>query len=182
MGGRLEKIRLLVLDVDGTMTDGGIYLDDNGRESKRFSVRDGAGILLARQAGIETVILTGRESGCVTKRAQELGIRYVFQNVKEKGRFLGRFLEEKEIPGKAVAYLGDDFNDLAAMKLAGVTVCPKDAAENVRRACDYVLNSRGGRGAVREFVEMILRKRDMLETCAEQLWGEKDEQVKGQTV
>ena len=88
----LERIRYLILDVDGTMTDGGVYLDSRGEEMKRFSIKDGAGILLARQAGIESVILTGRESRCVQRRAGELSISLVFQGVKDKRAFLLDFL------------------------------------------------------------------------------------------
>ena len=168
----LELIRWLVLDVDGTMTDGGIYLDGNGIETKKFTVQDGAGILLAKAAGIEPVILTGRESGCVTKRAQELGIIHVYQNVKNKKDRLARFLEEHQIQPEEAAYVGDDLNDLEAMKCVGTAVCPQNAAEQVKSFCAYVLSSRGGEGAVREFVEMILEKRGILEECARKLWGE----------
>lgn len=167
----MELIRWLILDVDGTMTDGGIYLDGNGLETKKFSVQDGAAILLAEAAGIEPVILTGRESGCVTKRAGELGIRYVFQNVKNKKEFLSGFLRENRILPEEAAYVGDDLNDLGAMQCVGTAVCPRNAAKQVKSRCAYVLSSGGGEGAVREFVEMILEKRGILDRCAEQLWG-----------
>ena len=111
----LEKIRYLILDVDGTMTDGGVYLDSRGAEMKKFSIKDGAGILLARRAGIESVILTGRESQCVRKRAEELAIPLVFQGVKDKRAFLLEFLETNEILPQEAAYMGDDLNDLEAM-------------------------------------------------------------------
>ena len=167
----LELIRWLILDVDGTMTDGGIYLDGNGVEIKKFTVQDGAAVLLAKAAGIEPVILTGRESGCVSKRAGELGIRCVFQNVKNKKEFLSRFLEEHQIPPEEAAYVGDDLNDLGAMRCVGTAVCPQNAAKQVKSCCSYVLSSRGGEGAVREFVEMILEKRGILDECAGKLWG-----------
>ncbi|BCZ26336.1 hypothetical protein EUBC25_04230 [Claveliimonas bilis] len=156
---KLDMIRYLILDVDGTMTDGGVYLDSRGEEMKKFSIKDGAGILLARQAGIETVILTGRESMCVSRRAKELGIREVFQNIKDKKEFLVRFLEEKKIAPEEAAYIGDDLNDLEAMKCVGTAVCPQDAAKQIKAFCPFVLSSKGGEGAVREFVEMILEKR-----------------------
>ena len=147
---KLDMIRYLILDVDGTMTDGGVYLDSRGEEMKQFSIKDGAGILLARQAGIETVILT---------RAKELGIREVFQNIKDKKEFLVRFLEEKKIAPEEAAYIGDDLNDLEAMKCVGTAVCPQDAAKQIKAFCPFVLSSKGGEGAIREFVEMILEKR-----------------------
>ena len=138
----LERIRYLILDVDGTMTDGGVYLDSRGEEMKRFSIKDGAGILLARQAGIESVILTGRESRCVQRRAGELSISLVFQGVKDKRVFLLDFLETNDILPQEAAYMGDDLNDL-----------------EVKAYCPIVLSAKGGEGAVREFVEMILEKR-----------------------
>ncbi len=167
----LEKIRYLILDVDGTMTDGGVYLDDHGREMKKFSIKDGAAVLLARQAGIETVILTGRKSGAVARRAAELGITEVFQDVKHKRTFLTAYFEKKGIRPEEAAYIGDDLNDLEAMKCAGLPACPQDAARQVKAVCACVLTSCGGQGAVREFVEMILEKRGILDQCAEELWG-----------
>lgn len=167
----LDSIRYLILDVDGTMTNGGVYLDSQGVETKKFSIRDGAAILLARQAGIETVILTGRKSLAVTKRAEELGISYVFQNVKQKKEFLEIFMQEHEISPEEAAYIGDDLNDLGAMKCVGTAVCPQDAAKQVKAFCPFVLSQKGGQGAVREFVEMVLEKRGVLEACAEKLWG-----------
>lgn len=169
--GIWNQIRYLILDVDGTMTDGGVYLDSQGQESKKFSIKDGAAILLARQAGIETMILTGRESMCVTKRAQELGISYVFQNVKHKGDFIRDFFSKEGRRLQEAAYLGDDFNDLPAMRLTGISACPKDAAREVRDFCSLVLSAKGGQGAVRELVELILRKRGVLQDCARKLWG-----------
>ena len=155
----LERIRYLILDVDGTMTDGGVYLGSRGEEMKRFSIKDGAGIMLARQAGIESVILTGRESRCVQRRAGELSISLVFQGVKDKRAFLLDFLETNDILPQEAAYMGDDLNDLEAMQCVGLAVCPQDAAKQVKAYCPIVLSAKGGEGAVREFVEMILEKR-----------------------
>lgn len=171
MNSKLNRIRWIILDVDGTMTDGGVYLDHHGIETKKFNIKDGAGILLARQAGIEPVILTGRESLCVSKRARELNISYVFQNVHDKRHFLENFFHQRGISPWEVAYIGDDLNDLSAMRYVAVSACPRDAAEDVRKFCTYVLESRGGEGAVREFVEKILRERKILTRCAETLWN-----------
>ena len=166
----LSKINCLILDVDGTMTDGGVYLDSEGTEMKKFSIRDGAGILLLREGGVLVVILTGRESHCVTLRARELGIRQVFQGVKDKRAFLERCLREQNISRKETAYLGDDLNDLAAMSLAAVSVCPSDAAAGVLSRCSLVLKARGGEGAVRELAELVLSAKGILEDCARRLW------------
>ncbi len=167
-----DKIRYLILDVDGTMTDGGVYLDSQGNETKKFSIKDGAGILLARQGGIQPVILTGRESLCVTQRARELQIPYVFQNVKKKKEFLREFFRERQVSREEAAYIGDDLNDLGAMSLTAVTACPRDAVKEVQDSCTCVLNSRGGEGAVREFAELLLKKKGNLEECKGALWGQ----------
>jgi len=128
-------IRLLVLDVDGTLTDGGIYYDSTGNELKKFGVKDGAGLVLARTAGIRVMICTGRECEAVRRRAADLN---------------GYTREE-------IAYCGDDLNDLAAMALCGFVACPADAAPEVKARADYQCPQRGGEGAVRGAVEHILR-------------------------
>ena len=116
-------IKLLVLDVDGTLTDGGLYLDSTQNETKKFSVRDGAGLVLAKAAGIQVMILTGRESEPVRRRANELKLDYVHQNVKQKGPYLAAFLKENGFQKEEVAYVGDDWNDLAALALLGFVEC-----------------------------------------------------------
>jgi len=110
-------IRLLVLDVDGTMTDGGVYYDSTGNELKKFAIKDGAGIVLARAAGMQVMICTGRECEAVRHRAQDLHIDYLFQNVHDKAAFLSRFMAEHSLTKQDVAYCGDDLNDLTAMAL-----------------------------------------------------------------
>ena len=159
----MDDIRLLVLDVDGTLTDGGLYLDATGNELKKFSVRDGAGLTLARTAGIKVMILTGRESEAVRRRAAELHLDLCVQNCKSKRAFLAGFLREQGLRREQVAYVGDDWNDLAAMELAGFVACPVDAAELVRRRADYVSGRKGGEGAVRDAVEHLLAARGCLE-------------------
>lgn len=152
------NIKLLVLDVDGTLTDGGLYLDSTGNETKKFSVRDGAGLVLARAAGIQVMILTGRKSEPVRRRAAELKLDYVIQNCKAKAPRLAEFMAEQGFAKEDVAYVGDDWNDLAAMALCGFTACPQDAAAEVAAQVDYVCPHKGGFGAVRDAVEYILRK------------------------
>lgn len=171
MKEQLKDIRFLILDVDGTMTDGGVYLSADGAELKKFHIKDGAGILLAKAGGVTPVILTGRESGCVAKRAEELGIIHVYQNIKDKRTFLSEFMEKHQIEKKEAAYLGDDYNDLGAMALVGVSSCPADAAHAVKEACQIILHTPGGKGAVREFVEQILQAKGKLQDCADYLWN-----------
>ena len=127
-------IRLLVLDVDGTMTDGGIYYDSHGTEIKKFAARDGAGLLIARSAGIKVMICTGRESEPVRRRAAELKLDYVYQNVRRKSDFLREFMAQNGYAKEEVAYCGDDINDLAAMNLCGFVACPADASDIIRGA------------------------------------------------
>ena len=121
-------IRLLVLDVDGTMTDGGVYYDATGNETKKFAIKDGAGLVLARTAGIRVMICTGRECEAVRRRAADLKITDVYQNVGKKAAFLRGFMAENHYAREEVAYCGDDLNDLAAMALCGFVACPEDAA------------------------------------------------------
>ena len=168
----MKEVKLIVLDVDGTMTDGGVYIDNNRVETKKFAIKDGCGIVLAHAAGIEFMILTGRESNCVLQRAQELKIRDIFQNVKNKISFLKEFMRENGIRQEQLAYIGDDLNDLYAMRLAGTKVCPADAAREIREQCDYVLSAKGGEGAVREFIELLLKDQGKWEMAIEKAFGE----------
>ncbi|ADV60729.1 3-deoxy-D-manno-octulosonate 8-phosphate phosphatase, YrbI family [Isosphaera pallida ATCC 43644] len=156
---RCQRMELLVLDVDGVLTDGVIALDDRGIELKRFSVRDGAGISYWRKAGGKVAILSGRRSRAVDLRAAELGITPVIQGAKAKLEpFLG-LLEDLGIPAERTVYMGDDLADLPPMGLAGLAACPSDAAAEVIRAADHVTRAPGGRGAVRELVEFLLDAR-----------------------
>ena len=150
-------IRLLVLDVDGTMTDGGVYYDATGNEMKKFAIKDGTGLVLARTAGIRVMICTGREWEAVRRRAADLKITDVYQNVGKKAAFLRGFMAENHYAREEVAYCGDDLNDLAAMALCGFVACPEDAAAEVKARADYICPQRGCEGAVRGAGEKILR-------------------------
>ncbi len=155
----MKQIHTVVLDVDGTLTDGGIIIDNEGRESKRFCVKDGLGIVWAQKQGVQFMILTGRQSACVQKRAEELGIAHIYQGVADKRALLEEYLRRQDIPADALCYIGDDWNDLAAMELAGVAACPADAAEEVKAVCQVVATRPGGHGAVREILEQLLAGR-----------------------
>lgn len=150
-------IKLFVMDVDGTLTDGGIYYDDEGREFKKFNVKDGAGIKLLQKNGITTMILTGRKSACVEKRGKELGIPYIVQGCDNKKSYLQSFMDENSIKAEETAYIGDDINDLSCMSLVAHCGCPNDAVEEVIQQVEYICDKKGGEGAVREFAEYILR-------------------------
>lgn len=166
----LNNIKLIVLDVDGTMTDGGVYIDNNGVESKKFSIKDGAGIKLAEAVGIDFMILTGRKSRCVEQRAQELNIKYIEQNVIMKGLYLKGFMESEGFDKEEVAYIGDDLNDMPAMACVGIKACPIDASEEVKSFCDIVLEIKGGDGVVRAFVDMLLKSTNRFEIAQRNLY------------
>ena len=158
MNKKLKDVKLVVLDVDGTLTDGGVYIDSNGVESKKFNIKDGAGIVLAEHAGIEFMILTGRRSFCVEKRAEELKIKYVSQGVSNKLEYLKNFLLEHDFVSEQVAYMGDDVNDIECLTYVGFSCCPADAVEEVRSIVDYVSPCNGGKGAVRCLTDLILKQ------------------------
>ena len=151
-----KKIRALVMDVDGTLTDGGIYLGNSGEELKRFYVRDGLAIKhILPEYGIVPVIITGRSSALVSRRCEELDITDVVQGCGDKLTELKRILDAKGISLGETAYIGDDINDLECMKAVGYAGCPADAAKEVLDIAGFVCTQRGGYGAVREFIGHI---------------------------
>lgn len=151
-------IKLVLLDVDGTLTDGGIYRDNNGEELKRFNVKDGYAIVNAQKLGIEFGIITGRKSELVEIRSNELKIKYLYQGISEKTVILEEIMQKTGLKKEEIAYMGDDLNDILIMKQSGLIGAPKDAANEVVQIADFVSEKNGGSGAVREFVEYILKK------------------------
>ena len=154
---KLKTIKLVALDVDGVLTDGRLVLGPEGREFKNFHARDGFGIRALLLSGIRVAVITGRESDVVKRRCERLGIKDVFQNVKKKADVLQELLKKHGIEADEACFMGDDVNDLAPLKAVGLPVCPSNAADEVREACSYVATRKGGRGAVREMAEMILK-------------------------
>lgn len=152
-------MRALVTDVDGVLTDGGLYYAENGDELKRFDVRDGQGLVLLRAAGLLTAIVTRKQTTIVTRRARDLGIAEVHQNVTDKAAAIADFLARHRLASAAVCYVGDDVGDLVAMRAVGVPVAVADAVPEVRRAAAYVTRARSGHGAVREICDLILAAR-----------------------
>ena len=157
-------IKLVLLDVDGTLTDGGIYRGNNGEELKRFNVKDGYVIVNAQKLGIEFGIITGRKSELVEIRSNELKIKYLYQGISEKTVILEGIIQKTGLKKEEIAYMGDDLNDILIMKQSGLTGAPKDAADEVIQIVDFVSGKNGGSGAVREFVEYILKKDGKWET------------------
>lgn len=149
-------IRLLALDVDGTLTDGGIYMDGLGGEYKRFDVKDGMGIGLLMKAGVEVAFISGRYSPATEQRARNLGVSFVYNGVKDKLPVLSALAGELGITLEEVAFMGDDINDIDCMEAAGLAIAPGDGVRAAREAADYVTEAEAGRGAVREAAEHIL--------------------------
>lgn len=168
---KINKIRLLAMDVDGTMTEGAICIGADGEMMKQFDVRDGLGISLLNRSGIITAIITGRDSQIVRKRAQELKIKEIMQGIARKDDAICKLAQRYDIALENIAYIGDDLNDLPALRLAGLSACPADAADMVRENCDVVLKKRGGCGAVRELAELILNGQGRMETVLADLYG-----------
>jgi 3-deoxy-D-manno-octulosonate 8-phosphate phosphatase (KDO 8-P phosphatase) len=156
---RACAIRLVVSDVDGVLTDAGVYYSPRGEELKRFSLRDGMGVELLRDRGIETALMTRERSPVVEARAKKLGISKLWAGERDKGRALPGLLAELGLAPTAVAYIGDDVNDLGAMAWlaeSGLCVCPADAASKVLASVHFVTAARGGHGAFRELCDLIL--------------------------
>lgn len=158
-----RNVRLLILDVDGVMTDGGIVLDGQGNELKVFHVRDGHGIKLLMRQGIEVALITGRESKAVGARAKELGIRHVFQRSLRKLEHYRQLKEQLSLEDGEIAYVGDDIVDIPVMRKVGLSVTVSDADPNVSEFAHHVTAAGGGRGAVREVCELILRAQGLWE-------------------
>lgn len=157
--GKAPLIRLLILDVDGVLTDGVLVYGASGEEIKRFHVRDGLAMQQARRAGIEVAIVSGRASAAVTRRMSELGVVEVHQGVGDKEALLRGLLARLGVSAAETAVMGDDLPDLPLMRMAGIAMAPVDAAPEVRQAAHWVSRSAGGHGAVREAVEWLLRSR-----------------------
>jgi len=158
MQERLHRIRLLLLDVDGVLTDGRIIYDAQGVETKAFDVKDGHGLKLLQRAGVQVGIITGRQSEVVNVRARELGIDIVCQGAKDKLVPFEEILKNLRLTADEVAYMGDDLPDLPVLRRAGWAVAPADAVGEIKPYVHYVTGRPGGRGAVREVCDLLLQE------------------------
>lgn len=163
---KIRKIRLLMLDVDGVLTDGRIIMNDAGQESKNFDVKDGHGLKMVMRYGIDVILLTGRSSSVVTHRANDLGIKEVFQGILNKRDFFIRFIQERGLNPEEIGYIGDDFVDIPLLKRCGFSAAVRDAVGEVKEVVDYITDKPGGRGAVREVCDLILRVQEKWEEVA----------------
>lgn len=166
-----RNIKYLVIDVDGTMTDGGIYYDESGNELKKFCTRDAAGFFAARKSGIKIIVITGRICAATERRMKEMKVDYLFQNVKNKEKFLKEFVKDNKIEKKDLGYIGDDLNDYASMKLAGFIGCPADSCTEILSIADYVSSVNGGNGAVRDIIEHLLREEEKWIKAITEVYG-----------
>jgi len=154
---KAAEIKLLILDVDGVMTDGCVIINDLGQEIKHFSVKDGLGIRLLINAGIEVAIISGRKSKTVEYRAKELGIREVYLGIKDKESLYVKLVNQKGLKRNQVCCVGDDLPDIPMFNQTGLSIAVADAVTEVRDAADFITNNVGGNGAVREVCELILK-------------------------
>lgn len=164
---KLKKIKLLLLDVDGVLTDGSIIYNDNGTETKAFNAKDGLGIRLLMDAGISVGIVTGRKSDALLHRCRNLGIDLVYDGIKDKAAMLKGIIETTGISSAEIAFMGDDLPDIPLMKLVGLPASVADAAEEVRGNALFVTENSGGKGAVREMAETILKAAGQWEKAIE---------------
>ena len=159
-----KMIKAFVMDIDGTLTDGGLYIGNDGEVAKRFHVKDGYAVHdILPSMGIIPIVITGRKSEIVSQRCKELGISHLVQESKNKVEDLKKILFYEKIDLDETAYIGDDLNDLPCMKIVGIKGCPSDAVEEIRQIADYVTKQTGGNGAVRECVEWLKKKESLEE-------------------
>jgi 3-deoxy-D-manno-octulosonate 8-phosphate phosphatase (KDO 8-P phosphatase) len=159
LADRCRRLKLVLSDVDGVMTNGTVLFLPGGGEARAFHVRDGLGVVLAHRAGLRTGIVSGRASADVEQRARELGISLVRQGVADKVAVLGEIMTAEGLGAHEVAYIGDDVNDLSVMRTVGLSAAPADAPFEVRAQAEMVTQAGGGAGCLREFLEAILRAR-----------------------
>ena len=172
---QLRSIQLLVLDVDGVLTDGGLWFDAEGKLSKRFDVRDGLGIRLLQQAGIDIAFLSGGQGGATEARARQLGINHCLVGIKDKPAALTALQNLVGVSVEQTAFVGDDLNDLAVRQVVGLLFTPADACLPIRRGADAVLRQQGGHGAVRELAERILKARGRWGRLSRDGWKDRND-------
>ncbi|MDP8262273.1 MAG: HAD hydrolase family protein [Candidatus Ancaeobacter aquaticus] len=153
----LKNIKLFVTDVDGVFTDGKIILDAEGKELKKFNVHDGAAVKYAALVGFRTIMISGRDSGAVTKRAKEIGIYKAYQGISDKAAVLEKIITDESVTADQMCFIGDDLPDIAVLKRVGFSVAVKNAVSEVKEVADYVTEKSGGDGAFREVVELVLK-------------------------
>ena len=156
---KIPKIKLLILDVDGTLTDGGVYVDENGKETKKFNAKDGVGIMELQKNGIEVGIISNSErGGGILSRSKYLGIKHIYIGDDPKHKILKNWIVEKGILIEDIAFIGDDINDLGIINMVKFSACPNDAVKTIKDIVSLILNTSGGDGCVREFSDLYLKE------------------------
>lgn len=171
----MASLSLIVFDVDGVLTDGGLWYDKSGEFAKRFDVRDGLGIRLLQQAGIEIAFLSGGVGGSIQARADHLGVKHCFVGVRNKAAVLQDLLNKLGIASAQTGFVGDDLNDLTVRPHVRLLVAPSDAVKPFQRHADLVLRSSGGSGAVRELADLILMHRDHWKELSKSGWKDRND-------
>lgn len=158
---KASKIKLMAFDVDGVFTDGSLTFDEDGKEYKTFNAKDGQGIVCVERAGIITAIITARENGTITHRAKNLGIVETHQGAKYKLPVLEQIMAKYNLVPENVSYMGDDLPDICVLEKVGLSCCPSDASDEVKNICEFVSTKQGGRGAIRELCDFVLRSQNI---------------------
>ncbi|MGA2070872.1 MAG: HAD hydrolase family protein [Sedimentisphaerales bacterium] len=158
MAKKLDEIKMLALDVDGVLTNGTIFVDSRGRETKSFSIIDGHGIKMWKRAGLKIAFLSGRASAATKYQAGELAVDFCLNGRRDKLKGLKELIKISKTPASQIAYVGDDLPDLPVIRCAGFSAAVANAVDEIKRAADYVTKRKGGQGAVREIIEYILKK------------------------
>ncbi len=171
MWQQAHNIRLLAMDIDGVLTDGRIWLDLQGNELKTFHVHDGQGIAMAHCAGLRTAWISGRASAAVRRRATELGVTWVYENVKAKVPAIRDIMQQADEPASAVAYIGDDLIDVPVFHKVGLSIAVASAPPDVRAQAAWVTRCAGGAGAVREVIDLLLRLQGRWDAVVQELFG-----------
>lgn len=163
--------KLVITDIDGVWTDGGMYYDQTGNEWKKFNTSDSAGVLFLKHLNIPLAVITGENTQIVSRRAEKLGIEFLYMGVKDKLKIATELCEKLKIEFNDVAFIGDDLGDLSLLKKVGFSCAPKNAPEYIKREVDLVLKVKGGDGAFRAFVEHILQQNRLLKKCIDELYN-----------
>lgn len=158
---KASKIKLMAFDVDGVFTDGALIFGDDGKEYKTFNAKDGQGIICVERVGIIITIITARESGTVWFRAKNLGIQELHQNIKFKLPVLEEVMQKYNLTYENVSYMGDDLPDICILRKVGLACCPNDAVDEVKKECDFISSKDGGKGAIRELCDFVLRSQNI---------------------
>lgn len=168
MQEKIKKVKILLLDVDGILTDGSVHIFGDDTELYSFDVQDGYGIKLWRRAGFKVGFITGRHSDAVANRAKKLGVDYLFRSASDKVAIAQKILKDEGLDMSEVAYMGDDLQDLALLKVAGFSASVPNGRDEVQSAVDYITKRHGGSGAVREVIELVLKEKGLWENIISQ--------------